>query len=224
MTSTRSRKSKGRGAPALAVSGQRASGGSRCRGVMQSPVTPLKDDFSLDLATFEKVPDFHLRTGATAICGHITKPSRSTSRSWSHSSVSCTARCRGSGSCSDQSHAGLDWQLLIEVMTEAPRMRLGFQLVAGTEHLLSASTIGASGMISSLASIAPRQVRALYDACRGDKLWGHSCAAVAAEQTNVQEPPSKDRAFAGRSTPRLELSQRRRSRIHRTTSIIWRAK
>jgi dihydrodipicolinate synthase/N-acetylneuraminate lyase len=34
---------------------------------MQSPITPLKDDFSLDVDTFEKVLDFHVRTGATAI-------------------------------------------------------------------------------------------------------------------------------------------------------------
>ncbi len=34
---------------------------------MQSTVTPFKDDFSLDLETFEKVLDFHVRTGATAI-------------------------------------------------------------------------------------------------------------------------------------------------------------
>src|SRR5258708_29897256 len=40
---------------------------NKFRGVMQSPDTPLKDDFSLDLATFEKVLDFHVRTGATAI-------------------------------------------------------------------------------------------------------------------------------------------------------------
>jgi 4-hydroxy-tetrahydrodipicolinate synthase len=40
---------------------------NKFRGVMQSPVTPLKDDFSLDLPTFEKVLDFHVRTGATAI-------------------------------------------------------------------------------------------------------------------------------------------------------------
>jgi dihydrodipicolinate synthase/N-acetylneuraminate lyase len=40
---------------------------AKFRGVMQSPVTPLKDDFSLDLPTFEKVLDFHVRTGATAI-------------------------------------------------------------------------------------------------------------------------------------------------------------
>jgi dihydrodipicolinate synthase/N-acetylneuraminate lyase len=36
-------------------------------GVMQSPVTPLKEDFSPDLATFERLLDFHVRTGATAI-------------------------------------------------------------------------------------------------------------------------------------------------------------
>lgn len=40
---------------------------NKFRGVMQSPVTPLKDDFSPDLATFEKVLDFHVRTGAPAI-------------------------------------------------------------------------------------------------------------------------------------------------------------
>jgi 4-hydroxy-tetrahydrodipicolinate synthase len=37
------------------------------KGVMQSPVTPLKDDFSPDLPTFERLVDFHVRTGATAI-------------------------------------------------------------------------------------------------------------------------------------------------------------
>ena len=37
------------------------------KGVMQSPVTPLHDDFSPDYETFEKLIDFHVRTGATAI-------------------------------------------------------------------------------------------------------------------------------------------------------------
>ncbi|MCE2945985.1 MAG: dihydrodipicolinate synthase family protein [bacterium] len=37
------------------------------KGVMQSPVTPLKADFSPDLETFERLLDFHVRTGATAI-------------------------------------------------------------------------------------------------------------------------------------------------------------
>ena len=40
---------------------------NKFRGVMQSPITPLKDDYSLDLPTFEKVLDFHVRTGAPAI-------------------------------------------------------------------------------------------------------------------------------------------------------------
>jgi len=34
--------------------------------VMQSPVTPLKDGFSLDLNTFERVLDFHVRPLAPA--------------------------------------------------------------------------------------------------------------------------------------------------------------
>src|ERR1039458_2578168 len=37
------------------------------KGVMQSPVTPLNEDFSPDYATFERLVDFHVRTGATAI-------------------------------------------------------------------------------------------------------------------------------------------------------------
>lgn len=39
----------------------------KLQGVMQSPVTPLKEDFSLDPGTFERLLDFHVRTGATAI-------------------------------------------------------------------------------------------------------------------------------------------------------------
>jgi dihydrodipicolinate synthase/N-acetylneuraminate lyase len=39
----------------------------KLRGVMQSPVTPLKDDFSPDLATFERLLDFHVRSGSPAI-------------------------------------------------------------------------------------------------------------------------------------------------------------
>jgi len=39
----------------------------KLKGVMQSTVTPLKDDFSPDLATFERLVEFHVKTGATAI-------------------------------------------------------------------------------------------------------------------------------------------------------------
>jgi 4-hydroxy-tetrahydrodipicolinate synthase len=39
----------------------------KLRGVMQSPVTPLKTDFSPDLPTFERLLDFHVRSGSPAI-------------------------------------------------------------------------------------------------------------------------------------------------------------
>src|ERR1700704_503267 len=65
----------------------------------------------------------------------------------------------------------LDWQFMIELMTEAPRARPGFQLLAGTEHLVSAGAIGATGLFSSLAAIAPLLVRRLYDLCRDEKYF-----------------------------------------------------
>lgn len=37
------------------------------KGVMQAPVTPLKDDFSFDESGFEKMVEFHVRHGAPAI-------------------------------------------------------------------------------------------------------------------------------------------------------------
>jgi 4-hydroxy-tetrahydrodipicolinate synthase len=37
------------------------------KGVMQSTVTPLREDFSPDLPMFERLVEFHIRTGATAI-------------------------------------------------------------------------------------------------------------------------------------------------------------
>ncbi len=37
------------------------------KGVMQAPVTPLNDDFSVDIPGFERMVDFHIRHGAPAI-------------------------------------------------------------------------------------------------------------------------------------------------------------
>jgi 4-hydroxy-tetrahydrodipicolinate synthase len=39
----------------------------KLRGVMQAPVTPLKDDYSFDPDGFEKMVEFHVRHGAPAI-------------------------------------------------------------------------------------------------------------------------------------------------------------
>ncbi len=65
----------------------------------------------------------------------------------------------------------LDWQFMIELMTDAPRVRAGFQLLAGTELMVSAGAIGATGMFAPLAGIAPKLVRALYELCRQEKLF-----------------------------------------------------
>jgi 4-hydroxy-tetrahydrodipicolinate synthase len=37
------------------------------KGVMQAPITPLHDDFSLDVPSFERMVDFHIRHGGPAI-------------------------------------------------------------------------------------------------------------------------------------------------------------
>jgi len=67
--------------------------------------------------------------------------------------------------------ASLDWQFMIELLTEAARVRPYFKLVAGTELMVSAGAIGATGMFSALAVITPKLVRQLFDLCRQQKLF-----------------------------------------------------
>lgn len=66
--------------------------------------------------------------------------------------------------------SGLDWQFMIELMTDAPKLRADFQLHTGVDYFVSARAIGATGLFSPLASVAPRLVRAMYDDCRADRL------------------------------------------------------
>jgi 4-hydroxy-tetrahydrodipicolinate synthase len=65
----------------------------------------------------------------------------------------------------------LDWQFMIELLTEAPRVRRDFTLLAGSELLVSAAAIGARGMFSALAVIAPQLVRRLFDLCRAQEFF-----------------------------------------------------
>ena len=60
----------------------------------------------------------------------------------------------------------LDWQYMIEVMTVARAARPDFQFISGTEYMISAGAVGATGMLSALAGISPRLVRELYGLCR----------------------------------------------------------
>ncbi len=63
----------------------------------------------------------------------------------------------------------LDWQYMIEVITVARAARSNFQFVSGTEYMISAAAIGATGLLSPLAGLAPKLIRNLYDLCRAEK-------------------------------------------------------
>jgi 4-hydroxy-tetrahydrodipicolinate synthase len=60
----------------------------------------------------------------------------------------------------------LDWQFMIDVTSEARRKKPAFQFISGTEYMISASAIGATGLLTSLATLAPRLMREFYDLCR----------------------------------------------------------
>jgi 4-hydroxy-tetrahydrodipicolinate synthase len=64
----------------------------------------------------------------------------------------------------------LDWQFMIELLTYARRKRPDFVLIAGTEHMVSAAAIGATGLFSPLAGVTPKLIRKLFDGCRKDRL------------------------------------------------------
>ncbi|MBI4195962.1 MAG: dihydrodipicolinate synthase family protein [Betaproteobacteria bacterium] len=58
-----------------------------------------------------------------------------------------------------------DWQFMIDVISTARRVRPEFQLLSGTEYMISAGAIGCTGVFSALSGIAPRVVRDLHDCC-----------------------------------------------------------
>jgi 4-hydroxy-tetrahydrodipicolinate synthase len=67
--------------------------------------------------------------------------------------------------------SSLDWQLMIQLLADAARVRPGFALLAGGELLVSAAAIGARGLFSPLAVIAPTLMRRLFDLCAAQKLF-----------------------------------------------------
>jgi 4-hydroxy-tetrahydrodipicolinate synthase len=67
--------------------------------------------------------------------------------------------------------SSLDWQFMIELLTDAARVRPDFTLLAGNELLVSAAAIGARGMFAPLAIIAPTLIRRLFDLCRAQNLF-----------------------------------------------------
>jgi 4-hydroxy-tetrahydrodipicolinate synthase len=62
--------------------------------------------------------------------------------------------------------SSLDWQFMIELLTDAARVRPDFALLAGNELLVSAAAIGARGMFAPLAVVAPTLIRRMFELCR----------------------------------------------------------
>jgi 4-hydroxy-tetrahydrodipicolinate synthase len=67
--------------------------------------------------------------------------------------------------------SSLDWQFMIELLTDAARVRPDFQLLAGNELFVSAAAIGARGMFAPLAVVAPTLIRRLFDLSRAQRLF-----------------------------------------------------
>lgn len=65
--------------------------------------------------------------------------------------------------------SSLDWQFMIDLVARVRRAHPNFQLLSGTEYLISAYAIGARGAFSPLAGIAPKAVRDLYDLCAQER-------------------------------------------------------
>jgi 4-hydroxy-tetrahydrodipicolinate synthase len=65
--------------------------------------------------------------------------------------------------------ASLDWQFMINIVSNAWRVHPQFQLLSGTEYMVSAGAVGATSMFTSLAGVAPVLVGELYRICRTEK-------------------------------------------------------
>ena len=67
--------------------------------------------------------------------------------------------------------ASLDWQFMVNIATNAQRARPQFQVLSGTEYMVSAGALGATSMFSALAGVAPTLVHRLFDRCRGERYF-----------------------------------------------------
>ena len=67
--------------------------------------------------------------------------------------------------------SSLDWQFQINVLSNAQRVRPDFQLLSGTDYMVSAGANGATSYFSPLAGVAPQLVRQLYETCRKERYF-----------------------------------------------------
>jgi 4-hydroxy-tetrahydrodipicolinate synthase len=90
--------------------------------------------------------------------------------------------------------SSLDWQFMINILSAAQRVRPEFQLLSGTEYMVSAGAIGAKSMFSSLAGVAPKLVGGLYEMCRKEQ---YAQARKIQEEVAALRQCVKKAGFAG---------------------------
>ena len=88
----------------------------------------------------------------------------------------------------------LDWQFQINVLSNARRVRADFQMLSGSEYMVSAGANGATSMFAPLAGVAPKLVRRLYDICRTERYFE---AREAQEGVAILRQAIRCRGFPG---------------------------
>ena len=61
--------------------------------------------------------------------------------------------------------ASMDWVFMVEAISLGRNTRPEFQLLPGTDYMVSAGVIGGAGAFSPLSGVAPKLVRQVYDLC-----------------------------------------------------------
>lgn len=90
--------------------------------------------------------------------------------------------------------ASLDWQFMVNVASAARRARADFQILSGTDYMVSAGTLGATGMFSALAAVAPTVVGRLFERCRKEQYFE---ARADQETISALRQTVKQRGFGG---------------------------
>ncbi len=65
--------------------------------------------------------------------------------------------------------SNMDWVYMTEVLSMGRQARPGFQLLPGTDFMVSAGLIGGKGAFSPLSAIAPHLARKLYNLCAEER-------------------------------------------------------
>lgn len=83
---------------------------------------------------------------------------------------------------------------MVEVLSLGREIRPGFQLLSGTDYMVSNGVVGGNGVFSPLASVAPKLARQLYEMCKKQQF---TQARKLQEQMALLHHTLKTAGFAG---------------------------